>query len=78
MQDLKKNLVNNEEDNLIKELRHTSVITKEKLNNLKTDVTVAIDGIRMEPGNYMHIKVHVKLYGIRMEPLPPWKSSWVP
>jgi hypothetical protein len=33
--------VNNEED--IKELRHTSVIAKEKLHNPKTDVTVAIE-----------------------------------
>jgi hypothetical protein len=35
--------VNNEEDNLIKELRHTSVITKEKLHNPNIDVTVAIE-----------------------------------
>jgi hypothetical protein len=49
--------VNSEEDNLIKELRNTSVITKEKLHNLKTDVAAAIGEIRLEPGNYMHIKV---------------------
>jgi hypothetical protein len=60
MQDLMQTSVNNEEDNLIKELRHTSVITKEKLHNLKTDVTVAIEEIRMEPGNCIHIKVLVE------------------
>jgi hypothetical protein len=43
----------------MKELRHTSVITKEKLHNINTDVTVAIDEIRLEPRNYMHIKVPV-------------------
>jgi hypothetical protein len=52
--------VNNEEDDLIKELRNTSVFTKEKLHNLKTDVAAAIGEIRLEPGNYMHIKIHVE------------------
>jgi hypothetical protein len=42
MKDLIQSLVINEEDNLINELRHTSIITKEKLHNLKTDVIVAI------------------------------------
>jgi hypothetical protein len=41
-------------------LRHISVITKEKIHNIKTDVTVAIEEIRMEPGNCMHIKVPVE------------------
>jgi hypothetical protein len=58
MKDLIQSVIN-EEDNLIKELRHTSVITKEKLHNLKIDVTVAIDEICMQPRNYMHIKVPV-------------------
>jgi hypothetical protein len=57
MQDLMQISVNNEEDNLIKELRNTSVFTKEKLHNLKTDVATAIGVISLEPGNYMHIKV---------------------
>jgi hypothetical protein len=52
--------VNSEEDNLIKELRHTSLITKQKLHNLKIDVAVAIGEIHLERGNYMHIKVHVE------------------
>jgi hypothetical protein len=52
-------LFNNEKDSLIKELRHTLVITKEKLHNIKTDVTVAIEDIHMQPRNYMHIKVLV-------------------
>jgi hypothetical protein len=38
-------------------LRNTSVITKEKLHNLNTNVIVAIEEIRMEPGNYIHIKI---------------------
>jgi hypothetical protein len=50
---------NNEEDNLIKELRHTSVITKEKLHNLNIDVTAAIEEICMQPRNYMHIEFPV-------------------
>jgi hypothetical protein len=54
----------NEEDNLIKELRHNSVITKEKLHNLKTDVTTAIEEIHMEPTNGIHIKVHVEVLTI--------------
>ena len=49
--------VNSEKYNLIKELSHTSVITKEILHNLKTDVAVAIGEIHLEPGHYMHIKV---------------------
>jgi hypothetical protein len=49
--------VNNEEDDLIKELRNTSIFTKEKLHNLKTDFVVAIGEIHLEPGNYMHIKI---------------------
>jgi hypothetical protein len=53
-------LVNNEEDNLIKELRHTSIVTKEKLHNLKTNVTVVIEEIHMGPRNYIHLKVLVE------------------
>jgi hypothetical protein len=49
--------VNSEEDNLIKEMRHTSIIIKEKLHNLQTNVAAAIGEICLEPGNYMHIKV---------------------
>jgi predicted RNase H-like nuclease (RuvC/YqgF family) len=45
----------------MQKLRHTLVINKEKLHNLKTDVTVAIDDICMEPRNYMHIKVPVSI-----------------
>jgi hypothetical protein len=60
IQDLMQVSVNNEEDNLIKELRHTSVITKEKLNNLKIDVVVTIGEICLEPRNYMHIKFLVE------------------
>jgi hypothetical protein len=53
-------LVNSEEDNLIKELNNTSVITKERLHNLKTDVATAIGDIWLEPENYMHIKILVE------------------
>jgi hypothetical protein len=60
MKYLMQNSVNNEDDNLIKELRHTSTITKEKLHNLKIDVAVAIGEICLELGNYMHIKVLVE------------------
>jgi len=42
--------VKNEEDNLIKELRHTSIITKKKFHNLKIDVAVAIGEIHLELG----------------------------
>jgi hypothetical protein len=42
-------------------LRHTSVITKEKLHNIKTDVAIAIEEIHMEPINCMHIKVPVNV-----------------
>ena len=59
--DLMQISVKHEEYNLIKELRHTLVITKDKLHNLKTNVTVAIDEIRMEPINYMHIKFLVNV-----------------
>jgi hypothetical protein len=51
---------NSVENNLIKELNNTSVITKERLHNLKTDVAAAIGEIWLEPGNYMHIKVPVE------------------
>jgi predicted RNase H-like nuclease (RuvC/YqgF family) len=47
----------NEEDNSIKELMHTSVITEEKLLNLKTDVIAALEEICMEPENSLYIKV---------------------
>ena len=60
LQELMQTSVKNEEGNLIKELRHTSIITKEKLHNLKTDIAVAIGDIHLELGNYMHIKVHVE------------------
>jgi hypothetical protein len=43
----------------MQELRHTSIITKEKFHNLKIDVTIAIDEICMQPRNCMHIKVLV-------------------
>ena len=43
-------------------MRHTSVITKEKLHNLKTDVVVAIGEIRLEPGKYMHIKFPMEAF----------------
>jgi hypothetical protein len=43
-------LVINEEDNSIKELMHTSVITEEKILNLKNDIITALEGICMEPG----------------------------
>ena len=56
--------VNSEEYNLIKELRHTSVITKERLHNLKTDVAAAIGVIPLEPRNYMHIKVPMEALDI--------------
>jgi hypothetical protein len=62
MHDLMQTSVNNEEGNLIKELRHTSVITKEKLYNLKTDVVVSIGEIHLAPGNYMHIKVPMEAF----------------
>jgi len=57
MNDLIQSPVINEEYNLINELRHTSVITKEKVHTIKTDVTVAIDEIHMQPRNYMYIEV---------------------
>jgi hypothetical protein len=47
----------NEEDNSIKELMHTSVIIEEKILNLKTNVIVALEKIRMEPGNGIYIEV---------------------
>jgi hypothetical protein len=49
--------VNNEEDNLIKELRNTSVFTKEKLLYFKTDVINTFEVISMEPGNDLYIEV---------------------
>jgi hypothetical protein len=43
IKDLIQSSVINEGNNSIKELRHTSVVTKEKLHNLKTNVTIAIE-----------------------------------
>ena len=50
-------LVINEQDNSIKELMDTSVITEEKILNLKTYVIVALEEIRMEPRNSIYIEV---------------------
>jgi hypothetical protein len=47
------------EDKSIKELMHTSTITKEKLQNLKIDITFTIEDIRMEPENGIHFKIPV-------------------
>jgi hypothetical protein len=49
--------VNNEEDNLIKELRNTSVFTKEKILDFKTDVITTFEVISMELGNGLYIEV---------------------
>jgi hypothetical protein len=49
--------VNNEEDNLIKELKNTSVFTKEKLLDFNTDVITTFEVISMEPGNGLYIEV---------------------
>jgi hypothetical protein len=49
------------DQNKMQELSHSSAITKEKLHNLKTYATVAIYEIRMEPRNYMHIKVPMNI-----------------
>jgi hypothetical protein len=57
MQDLMQTPVNNEEDNLIKELRNTSVFTKEKLLDFKTDVITTFEVISMEPRNGLYIEV---------------------
>jgi hypothetical protein len=49
--------VNNEEDNLIKELWNTSVFTKEKLLDFKIDVITTFEVISMELTNSLCIKV---------------------
>jgi hypothetical protein len=57
MQDLMQTTINNEEDNLIKELRNTSVFTKEKLLDFKTNVITTFEVINMEPRNGLSIEV---------------------
>jgi hypothetical protein len=52
-------IVINKEDKSIKELIHTSVITEEKILNLKTDVIAALEEIHMEPRNCIYIEFHV-------------------
>jgi hypothetical protein len=57
MQDFMQTPVNNEEDNLIKELRNTSVFIKEKILDFKTDVITTFEVISMEPRNGLYIEV---------------------
>ena len=57
MQDLMQTPVKNEEENLIKESRNTSVFTKEKLLYFKTDVINTFEVISMEPRNDLYIEV---------------------
>jgi hypothetical protein len=58
MQDLMQAPVNNEESNLIKELRNTLVFTKEKPLYFKTNVITTFEVISMEPRNGLHIEVN--------------------
>ena len=46
----------NKEDYYIKELMNTSVFTKEKLLDFKTDVITTFEVISMEPGNGLYIE----------------------
>jgi hypothetical protein len=58
MQDLMQTLVNNNEDNYIKELMNTSIFTKEKLLDFKNDFITTFDLISMEPTNSLYIEVN--------------------